>query len=91
MKPKWHLIASSAAFQEQQIAELSRLITKLVDEKKAAVATAAKLESEPTVREAVQLLPINRVVYFIQQEGGGQRPMFNLKIGFFKNQTSSPQ
>ena len=41
-----------------------------------------------SLREAVQLLPINRVAYFIQQGGGGQRPMFNLKIGFFKNQTS---
>ena len=40
------------------------------------------------IRGAVQLLPINRVVYFIQQGGGGQRPMFNLKIGFFKDQTS---
>ena len=38
--------------QEQQIAELNRLITKLVDEKKAAVATAAKLESEQTVTAA---------------------------------------
>ena len=40
------------------------------------------------LRGAVQLLPINQVVYFIQQGGGGQRPIFNLKIGFFKNQTS---
>ena len=37
------------------------------------------------LRGAVQLLPIYGVVYFIQQGGGGQRPLFNLKNGFLCN------
>ena len=46
------------------------------------------IQCSKDIRGVVQLLPINRVVYFIQQGGGGQRPMINIKIGFFKNQTS---